>query len=214
MRSLDNPATTLPRHLSVLVALYLVASVGCSRSPGEAPAAKTTTTADISDVHLLDLDGKPFELKKSSTGRVHVVVFIRSDCPVSNRMAPEVRALWSTYHPRGVDFYLIYVDPRETTDAIRAHLRDYEYPCPALRDTEHSLVAATGVTVTPEAVVFDDKWSTIYRGRINDEFEELGKSRSAPTKHDLHDAIEATLSGEPVAEPVTKPVGCYISDLK
>lgn len=214
MRSLDNPATTLPRHLSVLVVLYLVASVGCSHAPGEAPATKAASSHDISNVSLLDLDGKPFELKKSSIGRVHVVVFIRSDCPVSNRMAPEVRALWSTYHPRGVDIYLIYVDPRETTDAIRAHLREYEYPCPALRDPEHSLVAATGATVTPEAVVFDDKWSTTYRGRINDEFEELGKSRSASIKHDLRDAIEATLSGEPITEPVTEPVGCYITDLK
>ena len=55
--------------------------------------------------------------------------------------------------------------------------REYEYPCPALRDPDHTLVAQTGATVTPEAVVFDSDWTIAYRGRINDEFEDFGKSR-------------------------------------
>ena len=57
-------------------------------------------------------------------------------------------------------------------------------------------------------------WKIAYRGRIDNWYSELGKSRSAATTHDLADAIEATLAGRPVAEPVTKAVGCYIEDLK
>ena len=145
---------------------------------------------------------------------MHVAVFIRSDCPISNRMAPQIRELYTAFHPQGVDFYLIYVDPREKPDSIRDHLREYEYPCAALRDPEHTLVAKTKVTVTPEAVVLDREWKIKYRGRINDQFEDFGKSREVPTKHDLRDAITSTLDGKPVAEPVTKAIGCYIADLK
>ena len=66
----------------------------------------------------------------------------------------------------------------------------------ALRDPDHTLVAATKATITPEAVVFDGNWSQVYRGRINDQFEDFGKSKPAASKHDLRDAIEATLAGQ------------------
>jgi hypothetical protein len=75
-------------------------------------------------------------------------------------------------------------------------------------------VAEVGATVTPEAAVFDGNWNIVYRGRINDQFEDFGKSREKPTTHDLRDAIEATLTGRKIAEPNTKAVGCYIDDLK
>jgi hypothetical protein len=143
-----------------------------------------------------------------------VVIFTRSDCPISNRYAPEVRKLYESFHPRGVGFFLVYVDPRQTPESIREHLAKFEYPCPALRDPRHTLAAHTGATVTPEVVVFDRAERITYRGRISDLFAGLGRARPVATKHDLRDAIEATLHGQPVAEPVTKAIGCYISDLK
>ena len=202
------------RTIAGLGALLLLAAVGLISVGSYYRSTGTSPTGNATEVRLVDLDGQPFDLQKSSTGRLHVVVFVRSDCPVSNRMAPEVRELHKNFQPQGVDFYLIYVDPRESVDTIRAHLREYEYPCVGLRDPDHTLVAATKATITPEAVVFDGNWSQVYRGRINDQFEDFGKSKSAASKHDLRDAIEATLTGQPVAEPVTKAIGCYIDDLK
>jgi cytochrome oxidase Cu insertion factor (SCO1/SenC/PrrC family) len=172
------------------------------------------SSLDTSALKLVDLDGKPFDLKKSSEGRVHVAVFTRSDCPVSNQLAPEIRKLYEKLHSQGVDFYLIYVDPSEKPEAIREHLRQYEYPCAGLRDPQHTLVAQTRVTVTPEAVVFNADWQIKYRGRINDEYVEVGKMRTSSIRHDLQDAIEATLAGRPPAESVTRAVGCYIGDLR
>ena len=172
------------------------------------------TSLKTDSLKLVDLDGKPFDLRKSSEGRVHVAVFTRSDCPVSNQTAPEVRELFEKLHSQGVDFYLIYVDPSEKPETIREHLRQYEYPCAGLRDPDHTLVAQTGATVTPEAVVFDGEWRIAYRGRINNEKVELGKSRTSSIRHDLQEAIEATLAGRPVAEPVTRAIGCYIGDLR
>jgi peroxiredoxin len=210
-------------HFARLIAMVSAfGAIVCGNESARLDAAPIPTTAakqappsgKEKSSGLLDLDGKPFDLRKASTGRVHVVVFTRSDCPVSNRFAPEVRSLCEKFRPQGVDIYLIYVDPNEKPEAIRDHLREYKYPCPGLRDPKHALVAETKATVTPEAVVFDAKWRVTYRGRINDQYESLGKSRATPTKHDLNDAIEATLAGRPVAEPVTKAVGCYIDDLE
>jgi cytochrome oxidase Cu insertion factor (SCO1/SenC/PrrC family) len=204
------------RAVALLAIAALAGSSGCS-SPAVA-VAETAPTAgsslNTSALKLVDLDGKPFDLRKSSEGRVHLAVFTRTDCPVSNQFAPEVRELYEKLHSQGVDIYLIYVDPNEKPETIRKHLQEYEYPCAGLRDPDHTLVAQTGATVTPEAVVFDSDWRIVYRGRINDEYVEIGKSRTSSIRHDLQEAIEATLADRPVAEPVTRAVGCYIGDLK
>lgn len=164
---------------------------------------------------LLDLNGRPFDLRQGGdAAAATVVVFSRTDCPISNRYAPTVKKLYEAYQPRGVRFYLVYVDPKEGPDEIRDHLTEYEYPCAGLRDPSHALVAATGVTVTPEAVVYNAKHAAVYRGRIDDLYTGYGEARDAATTHDLANAIDATLGGQPVAQPTTKAVGCPIADLQ
>jgi len=186
----------------------LAVSFGCSDRAQ--PLARDLSRS----AELLDLDGRAITLPQAPQDQLVVAIFTRTDCPISNRYAPEVRALCERFELQGVAFYLVYVDPRETSDSIRAHLAEYEYPCAALRDPQHALVAATGATVTPEAVVIDRDGQIKYRGRISDQHVALGTSRSWASRHDLAEAIEATLAGRPVAEPVTKAVGCYIEDVK
>jgi cytochrome oxidase Cu insertion factor (SCO1/SenC/PrrC family) len=181
--------------------------------PASLPVKEALATAE-KRVHLVDLDGQPFDLWNADQSKVTVVVFTRSDCPISNRYAPEIHALYDRFHSRGVEFYLIYVDPHEEADAIRAHLKEYDYPCAGVRDPQHRLVTLTGATVTPEAAVFAADRKMTYRGRIDDRNADFGKSAPEAAKHDLADAIEATLTGRLVAEPVTKAVGCYIGDLE
>jgi peroxiredoxin len=199
-----------PSRLGNVILIALPATfIGCG-----VEQHRSTSVISNAASNLLDLNGRPHALLAVNQHAVTVVVFTRTDCPISNRAAPEIRHVYEIFHPRGVELYLIYVDPRQPPDAIRAHLKEYEYPCPALRDPEHSLVAATGATVTPEAVVFDANHRIAYRGRIDDRSADVGQSRSVAVKHDLAEAIEATLAGRPVGEPMTKAVGCLIADLK
>jgi hypothetical protein len=164
-------------------------------------------------VELVDLDNQQLDFWKLSPDRIVVAVFARSDCPVSNRFAPEIRRLYEKYRPRGVDFYLIYVDPAEESQVIRRHLEDFKYPCQGLRDPEHKLVSLCKATITPEAAVFDRDGKVAYVGRINDLYTELGTARPEPTTHELADAIESTLAGEPPKVPHMKAIGCPIADL-
>jgi cytochrome oxidase Cu insertion factor (SCO1/SenC/PrrC family) len=186
--------------------------VGCDRQPGRASLPPGALSNEALD--LLDLDGNAQNLLATDHGTVTVVVFTCTDCPISNRYAPVIRELHEAYHLRGVDFYLIYADPHDSPEAIRAHLKDYEYPCVALRDPEHTLVAAAGATVTPEAVLIDFNHKIAYRGRIDDRNADFGNARLEAVHNDLADAIEATLAHHPVKRPVTTAVGCYIADLK
>jgi Redoxin len=200
----------------LIVATVVCAMPGCARdesSPRDSQPLRARESA-LPPVRLLDLDGQPVDLLKHQPGPVTVVLFTRTDCPVSNRCAPEIRRLHEAYHPRGVEFVLVYVDPHESPDAIRRHLREYDYPCRALRDPEHTLVAHCNATTTPEAVVFGRDRTMTYRGRVDDRYVDVGRPRAEPTTRDLADAIESTVSGRRVTNPRTKAVGCLIADLK
>jgi hypothetical protein len=142
-----------------------------------------------------------------------VFLFTSTDCPISNRYAPEVKRLAKTFVPQGAMFRLIYPDPGQDTTAIRAHMTAFAYAgaLQALRDPKHALVASVGATITPEAVVWANG-RVQYRGRIDDRYADLGVERPAPTEHDLADALTAVLAGRPVARPETQAVGCYIAD--
>lgn len=177
---------------------------------GAALSGQTTTE----HLRLTDLGGRSVNPLRATNSKATVFLFVRSDCPISNRYAPEVRRLYEKFAARGVGFWLIYPDPKEAPAAIRRHLGEYEYPIGALRDPSHSLVALTGAKVTPEAAVFVDRGKMVYHGRIDDLYVDFGKARRAPTVHDLEQALEAIFAGKPVREASAPAVGCFISDLK
>jgi hypothetical protein len=203
---------------SCFLGTLLVTSVaGCGKPPATPlrPGDPSQSNPVDSSRTLLGLGGHRFDLWPSDDeSAATVILFTRSDCPISNRYAPTVKKLYESYEPRDVRFYLVYVDPQEKPEDIRRHFQEFGYPCPAVRDPAHVLVAATGATITPEAVVFDSQREIVYRGRIDDLYADFGQSRGEATTHELADAIEATLAGQRVPQPVTEAVGCPIADLQ
>jgi hypothetical protein len=191
-------------------------SIGPRRLAGPIAAAlvvaATGALAAGDRLRLLDLDGRPVDPLASGGGRGVVAIFTATDCPISNRYAPEVRRLYERYAPRGVTFWLVYPNRSATPDAIRAHVEAYGYPVAALRDPTHALVKLTRAEVTPTAAVFDATGRLIYRGRIDDWYVAFGRQRRAPTTRDLADALDALLAGRPVAVPETPAIGCYITE--
>ena len=165
-------------------------------------------------LQLLDLDGRQIEPLRAKDAKAIVFIFIRTDCPISNRYAPELRRLHEKFAKSGVRFWLVYPDPGETSVIIRNHMKEYEYRLSALRDPEHKLVKMTGAQVTPEAAVFAPGGPMVYRGRIDDRYVAFGKARPAPTTRDLEEVLDAMLEGKPVTKKTTAAIGCFIPDLR
>jgi len=166
--------------------------------------------AAADDVVLFDLEGRRVDPWQARPGAVSVFVFTATECPISNRYAPEIARIHRLFEPRGVAFWLVYADGRDTPPGIRDHVESFGYPLEALRDPDHTLVRLTGVTVTPEVAVFAADRTLRYRGRIDDRYVAFGKSRPRPTSRDLSGALDALLEGRPVAEAETMAIGCYI----
>jgi hypothetical protein len=161
----------------------------------------------------IDLHGKridPF----ADTARAKVFLFVRTDCPISNRYAPELQRIASEFSSRGVEFWLIYSDPAETAAGIETQIAQYKLPGEPLRDVDHKLAARSEATVSPQAAVFNGSGKLIYTGRIDDQFVDFGKARPRALTHDLESAITAVLSGKPVKVTKTRAVGCYLADVQ
>lgn len=187
----------LARMFAGAVALLLVVSL---------PSAETPR----------DLAGHPLDPLASAPPGTVVLLFVATDCPISNRYAPVVNALTTRYRSPTVRFFLVYPDRSVLPAAIIRHLAEYSYDAPALLDPAHELVRRAGVTVTPEVAVFSvgpEGSSTarlLYRGRIDDRHSALGRSRPEPDQQDLRDVLAALAKGESPAPRTTRAIGCYI----
>jgi hypothetical protein len=161
----------------------------------------------------LDLSGKPLD-PFANAARARVFLFVRTDCPITNRYAPELQRIAMEFAQRGVEFWLVYPDPAETATAIETQIAQYKLPGKALHDTHHRLVERSQATISPQAAVFDASAHLIYSGRIDDRYVDFGKARPAARTHDLEAAITAVLSGKPVSLSRTRAIGCYLADVQ
>jgi len=172
-------------------------------------ALPLSQAAQKTALHLDGTAAKPFQ---RAPGKPVVLVFVRTDCPISNRYAPLIQRISSQYANK-VAFWLVYLGKTASADKIRQHQSEYGYRVPALRDPQHVLVAEAQVLVTPEAAVFDAHHRLVYHGRIDNFYEDVGRSRPAATTHELDEAIQAVLSGK-TPPPNSPGVGCFIADLE
>lgn len=163
----------------------------------------------IKPLKVVDIAGKAHSLPATGA-KATVVVFVLGDCPIANRLAPEISRIHKAYQNKKVSFLLAYVDPSSTVKDVKMHMKSFGYACSAFIDKKHTVVKALGATVTPQAAVLDAKGNLVYRGRINDLYEEHGASKSKPSKNDLRQALNEVLAGKPVTNPLVTPVGCYI----
>ncbi len=157
---------------------------------------------------VTDLSGAPL---KPASPRI-VVVFLSSECPVSNTYIPVLNQLAADFSRRGFAFVGAYVDPESELPALRRHARSYAISFETADDRDHRLVRAASATITPEVAVFSQEGSVLYLGRIDDRVGDLGFARPAATRNDLRDVLEAIAAGKPGPFPANVGFGCFIPE--
>jgi tetratricopeptide (TPR) repeat protein len=199
-------ATNAVLAAALLVAALVVRAIAASPVPGN-------TAEPASSV--VDLDGRPVDPLADAAGvRATAFIFVTTDCPIANRYAPDIARLYERFSEQGIRFWLIYVNPAEPADSIRAHGRTFALPPRALRDPAHDLVRRFGVTVTPEVVVVAPDGRAIYQGRIDDRHVDVGVDRAVVTRRDLDEALTAVVEGKSAPTARTRAVGCIVADLR
>jgi thiol-disulfide isomerase/thioredoxin len=171
-----------------------------------------TAPAQSTSASVTDLDGHALDPFHRTAGKIVVLLFVRTDCPISNRYAPTIQSL-SAHYAAHAAFYLVYPIKSESTAQIREHTKAYGYHLPILRDPDYALVKKAQVQVTPEAAVFSTDGRLLYHGRIDDWYVDFARARSAPTTHDLSAALDAAVAQKTVPSASAPAVGCFLPGL-
>lgn len=137
------------------------------------------------------------------------VVFLSTECPISNRYVPTLNRLAKEFRERGVPLYGVVSDATTTRRRAAEFAEEFRLEFPLLFDASGALAKAYRPTHVPEAFVLDHEGEVVYRGRIDNRWAEVGRERTVITKHDLRDALAAVAEGETPATRKTEPVGCY-----
>ncbi len=152
-------------------------------------------------------DGKAVALKDLlAKSKAVAVVFVATQCPVSNAYNARMAALGKEYAAKGIPLVGINSNKTEPAAEVKAHAEKHGFTFPVLKDDRNKIADAYGATRTPEVFVLDPKGNLLYHGRI-DENQDDPKGVKSP---DLRNALDAILSGRPVPAAETKAFGCSI----
>jgi peroxiredoxin len=153
-------------------------------------------------VSLADLDG----------ALVVLVMFISNHCPYVRHVADELGRLGSDYASRGVSIVAIGSNdieryPDDAPEHMAAFAAAHDFTFPYLRDDSQEVALAYRAACTPDFYVFDADRKLVYRGQLDG----ARPSNDLPVDgRDLRAALDAALSGAPVAEQQSPSMGCNI----
>jgi peroxiredoxin len=137
--------------------------------------------------------------------KLTVVMFIATQCPVSNAYNARMADIAKEYMPKGVAFVGVNSNKQETMAEIAEHARQNRFGFAVVKDDKNVVADRYGARVTPEIFVIDATGVVRYHGRIDEKQD--GKDIKSP---DLKNALDALLAGKAPPAPETKAFGCSI----
>jgi peroxiredoxin len=193
---------------TLLLTSFLLASafvaVSSSTVEGDVPAPPAIGAA-IADFTLPDADGKEHTLASLAGKNGSVLIFIATQCPVSNAYNERMEKLAQDYKAKGINVIGINSNVAESADAVKAHAAEKKLTFPILKDAGNKVADRLGATVTPQAYFIDASNKLLYLGRIDN-----SRNAAEVSSSELRDALDAALAGKPIAKPTANAFGCSI----
>lgn len=204
------PAGRIPAPVLALAALIAAApalAAPSARAGGPRPAPRAGEAGQPAAAPLAwqDLAGRTHTAADRATAAT-VLVFTSTWCPCADEYAGRVRELARAYSGRGVRFFLVLSDPRETPERTREYAAGRGLELPLVLDRDALLAQRLRVEVTPSAVVLAPGGAVRYSGRVDDSSEPRLVQR-----HYLRDVLNAMLTGTAKPAESTRSLGCAVT---
>jgi peroxiredoxin len=163
------------------------------------------------DFSLLSTQGGEYCLNDFKDFNVLVVVFMCNHCPYVQAVWGRLVSLQSRFFDKGVRFVGINSNnnpdyPEETLEKMGEYYDRYKMNFPYLFDETQKVARSYGAVCTPDIFVYDKNRKLVYRGRIDDNWQDS----SAVTKEELACALDKIIVGEDVSENQNPSMGCSI----
>jgi len=165
---------------------------------------------EIPNFTLKDATDKEHSLKDlSHEKKATVVMFISTECPVSNDYNERIIALYHDYKDQSVQFIGINSNRNESVEEIVEHNKTNKFDFVVLKDLRNEIADNFGTRRTPEVYLLDEKRILRYRGAIDN-------SHKNPETHYLRETLELVVAGKEISEErkKTKAFGCTIKRVR
>ncbi len=170
---------------------------------------------------LPSTEGETLSLADRRGDRGTVVMFICNHCPYVIQIADALTGTAREYMARGIGFVAINSNdtaafPADNLENMIREKAHRGYPFPYLLDSSQEVARAYDAACTPDIYLFDGNLELVYRGQFDDSRPNrispgnYDASGSRSTGRDLKAAMDALLSGEPVAGDQKPSMGCNI----
>ena len=138
-----------------------------------------------------------------------VVMFLSTQCPVSNEYNERIIALHNDYKDQGVQFIGINSNRNESVQEIAEHNKANEFHFLVLKDLKNKIADNFRARRTPEIYLLDDKRILRYHGAIDN-------SQKDPKTHYLREALDLVVAGKEIPKDLkkTKAFGCTIKRVR
>lgn len=153
--------------------------------------------------------GQEVALTKLAGPKGVAVIFISTQCPYSNAFNGVMAGVARDYKSRGINVVGVNSNSTEAADTVKQHAEVKGLDFAVLKDNGSAVADKLGAQHTPEVFLLDKDLVVRYHGSVGNSKLPTTKPEQAKAD-DLQPALDAVLSGKPVAVPETKSFGCAI----
>ncbi len=159
----------------------------------------------VENFSLKDYNGKTHSLADFKSSKAIVLIFVSTQCPVSNDYNYRMAKLHESYKNKNVTFLGINSNKAENVEGIKEHAAENKLLFAILKDENNIIADKLEASFTPEVYVLNSNLEVVYHGRIDDN----RKAKDVEVA-DLSVALDEVLAGKAVAKSKTKAFGCTI----
>jgi peroxiredoxin len=163
------------------------------------------------DFFLPGTDGKTYSLASFESSKVLVIIFMCNHCPYVKAVLQRLIDIQNDYKSQGVQLAGINCNdavryPDDSPDNMKRLALEKGFPFPYLFDASQQTARAYDAVCTPDIYVYGQARTLLYRGRIDDNWQEPNKV----AQRDLRKAIDNILNNEAVTGEQVPAMGCSI----
>ena len=163
------------------------------------------------DFKLKGVDGKTYTNYDFADKYAFLIIVSCNHCPYSRAYWDRLVTLGKRYEEDNLATVVINPNdaaqyPEDSFEGMVSLANQKQLPFPYLHDETQEVAKKLGAKKTPEVFLFNNERNLVYRGAIDDNWE----NENMFTRVYLESSLEYTLDGLDIDFPYISPVGCSV----
>lgn len=168
--------------------------------------------ARIKKTSLINEYDQPGSLSQDIFKPLNLFVFLSPECPLCKNYTTVLNKLTKDFSADSLAVIGIISGKTYSSEEVSLFKKEFAVNFQLYIDPLKKLTNYLEATITPEAVLINEKGQLVYRGAIDDWVTDLGKNKIRAEKEYLRIAVTQYMNHQPISIKKTKPKGCYINE--